>query len=110
MLEELVMEASAAPAVPEASARDAEPSSPAVKAKRSARKPPPEHLPRREVLHEPSCTCPSCGRRDAQGRRRRDRDPLVSSLVEAVAQHVMAAEKLHADDTPVRRNVGLTNP
>jgi transposase len=61
MLEELVMEASAAPAVPEASARDAEPSSPAVKAKRSARKPPPEHLPRRKVLHEPSCTCPSCG-------------------------------------------------
>jgi hypothetical protein len=26
---------------------------------------------------------------------------LVSPLVEAVAQHVMAAEKLHADDTPV---------
>lgn len=26
---------------------------------------------------------------------------LVSPLVEAVAQHVLAAEKLHADDTPV---------
>src|SRR5258708_40130825 len=26
---------------------------------------------------------------------------LVSPLVEAVSQHVMAAEKLHADDTPV---------
>jgi hypothetical protein len=49
------------------------------------------------IVRHSSCTCPSCGRRDAQGRRRRDRDPLVSSLVEAVAQHVMAAEKLHAD-------------
>ena len=26
---------------------------------------------------------------------------LTSPLVEAVADHVMAAEKLHADDTPV---------
>jgi transposase len=61
-LEELETETPSTPAVPDASARDdAEPTSPAVKAKRSARKPPPEHLPRREVLHEPSCTCPSCG-------------------------------------------------
>jgi transposase len=26
---------------------------------------------------------------------------LVAPLVETVAQHVMAAQKLHADDTPV---------
>ena len=26
-----------------------------------ARRPLPEHLPRREVVHEPSCTCPTCG-------------------------------------------------
>src|ERR1700730_17842160 len=61
-LEELETETPSTPAVPDASARDdAEPTSPAIKAKRAARKPPPEHLPRREVLHEPSCTCPSCG-------------------------------------------------
>jgi transposase len=188
-LEELETETPSTPAVPDASARDdAEPTSPAVKAKRSARKPPPEHLPRREVLHEPSCTCPSCGgemrkvgedvteildyvpghfevikhirpafscrrcesmvqkpmpslpiERGQPGagllahvivgkycdhlplyrqsgiyaREGVDLDratladwvgktaALVSSLVEAVAQHVMAAEKLHADDTLV---------
>jgi transposase len=188
-LEELETETPSTPAVPDASARDdAEPTSPAVKAKRSARKPPPEHLPRREVLHEPSCTCPSCGgemrkvgedvteildyvpghfevikhirpafscrrcesmvqkpmpslpiERGQPGagllahvivgkycdhlplyrqsgiyaREGVDLDratladwvgktaALVSPLVEAVAQHVMAAEKLHADDTPV---------
>ena len=26
-----------------------------------ARRPLPEHLPRQEAVHEPSCTCPNCG-------------------------------------------------
>ena len=50
------------PAVPDASARDeAEPTLAGSKAKKSARRPLPAHLPRREVVHEPSCTCPTCG-------------------------------------------------
>ena len=28
---------------------------------KSARRPLPEHLPREEAVHEPSCTCPNCG-------------------------------------------------
>ena len=66
ILEELEAEASAPSpaATPEASAPNSgQPSSSGEsnKSKRSGRKPPPEHLPRREVVHEPSCTCPSCG-------------------------------------------------
>jgi len=65
VLEELEAEtpaaAAAADPVPASdSAPDAEPSS-SAKSKRSGRKPPPEHLARREVVHEPSCTCPACG-------------------------------------------------
>jgi transposase len=37
-----------------------EPSSPADR-KKSERRSLPAHLPSREVLHEPSCTCPTCG-------------------------------------------------
>ncbi len=182
MLEELEAETS----VPATSlAADVEQSS---SSKRSGRKPLAEHLPRQEVVHEPSCTCPSCGGemrkvgedvtevldyvpghfevikhiRPAFSCRRcesmvqmpmpslpiergqpgagllahvlvgkycdhlplyrqsgiyaregveLDRatladwvgksTALVSPLVEAVAQHVMMAEKLHVDDTPV---------
>ena len=181
-LEDLEAEAPAAPAP------DVEQSSSPAKTKKTGRKPLPEHLPRHEVVHEPSCTCPQCG-----GEMRKvgedvteildyipghfevirhvrpafscrccesmvqmpmpslpiergqpgagllahvlvgkycdhlplyrqsgiyardgvelDRSTLadwvgkatalVSPLVEAVARHVMAAEKLHADDTPV---------
>jgi transposase len=185
MLEELETEAPAPAAA--APALDIEQLS-STKSKRFGRKPLPEHLPRREVMHEPSCTCPACGGemrkvgedvteildyipghfevikhiRPAFSCRRCesmvqtpmpslpiergqpsarllahvlvgkycDHLPLyrqssiyaregveldravladwvgkmaalVSPLVEAVARHVMAAEKLHADDTPV---------
>jgi transposase len=185
VLEDLEAEV-AAPAAT-AAAPDVEPSPSRAKPK-SGRKPLPAHLPRREVRHEPSCTCPACGGemrkvgedateildyipghfevirhvRPAFSCRRcesmvqtpmpslpiergqpgagllahvlvgkycdhlplyrqsgiyaregveLDRATLadwvgktaalVSPLVEAVAQHVMAAEKLHADDTPV---------
>jgi transposase len=187
MLEDLEAETSAATASATSPAADIEQSS-SSKSKRSGRKPLAEHLPRQEVVHEPSCTCPSCGGemrkvgedvtevldyvpghfkvikhiRPAFSCRRcesmvqmpmpslpiergqpgagllahvvvgkycdhlplyrqsgiyaregveLDRATLadwvgkmaalVSPLVEAVAQHVMAAEKLHADDTPV---------
>jgi transposase len=186
MLEELETEVATPAATAEASAPE-QTSSP-TGSKRSGRKPLPEHLPRREVVHEPSCTCPACGGemrkvgedvtevldyipgrfevirhiRPAFSCRRCesmlqapmpslpiergkpsaallahilvgkycDHLPLyrqsgiyaregvelerslladwvgkaaalVSPLIEAVAHHVMAAEKLHADDTPV---------
>jgi transposase len=185
VLEDLEAEV-AAPAAT-AAAPDIAPLPSKTKAK-SGRKPLPAHLPRREVVHEPSCTCPACGGemrkvgedvteildyipghfevirhvRPAFSCRRcesmvqtpmpslpiergqpgagllahvlvgkycdhlplyrqsgifaregveLDRATLadwvgktaalVSPLVETVAQHVMAAEKLHADDTPV---------
>ncbi len=188
MLEELEIEALAPATTPDASALAAEQSSASSKSKRSGRKPLAEHLPRQEIVHEPNCTCPSCGGemrkvgedvtevldyvpghfevikhiRPAFSCRRcesmvqmpmpslpiergqpgagllahvvvgkycdhlplyrqsgiyaregveLDRATLgdwvgkaaalVSPLVEAVAQHVMAAEKLHVDDTPV---------
>jgi len=187
MLEELETDMPAAAAVAQTSAPDGEPSS-FTRSKRSGRQPLPEHLPRREVVHEPSCTCPACGGemrkvgedvteildyipghfevikhvRPAFSCRRcesmvqmpmpslpiergqpsagllahvlvgkycdhlplyrqsgiyaregveLDRGTLadwvgkatalVSPLVEAIADHVMAAEKLHVDDTPV---------
>jgi transposase len=187
-LEELETEIATPAAAAEASAPDVAQSSSPTKSKRSGRKPLPEHLPRREVVHEPSCTCPACGGemrkvgedvtevldyipgrfevirhiRPAFSCRRcesmlqapmptlpiergkpsagllahvlvskycdhlplyrqsgiyaregveLDRSiladwvgkaaALVSPLIEAVAHHVMAAEKLHADDTPV---------
>ena len=33
----------------------------AVRKKSSGRRPLPEHLPRREIVHTPDCTCPACG-------------------------------------------------
>jgi transposase len=185
MLEDLEAETSVPVASGTSLAADVEQSS---SSKRSGRKPLADHLPRQEVVHEPSCTCPSCGGemrkvgedvtevldyvpghfevikhiRPAFSCRRcesmvqmpmpslpiergqpgagllahivvgkycdhlplyrqsgiyaregveLDRATLadwvgkmaalVSPLVEAVAQHVMTAEKLHADDTPV---------
>jgi transposase len=176
-----------------ASSSPAEQSAPAVTAslrqpETSARRALPTHLPRREVVHQPSCTCPTCGGemrkvgedvtnildyvpghfevikhiRPALSCRRCEsmvQSPmpslpiergqpgsgllahilvnkycdhlplyrqsgiyaregvdldraimanwvgkvmgLAAPLVEAVAEHVMAADKLHADDTPV---------
>jgi transposase len=188
MLEDLEADTPAPAATPDASAADAEPSSRSSKSKKSGRKPLAEHLPRRDIVHEPSCTCPACGgemrkvgedvteildyipghfevikhirpafscrccesmaqmpmpslpiergqpgagllahvlvgkycdhlplyrqsgiyaREGVELDRATLADwvgktaALVSPLVEAVAQHVMAAEKLHADDTPV---------
>jgi transposase len=188
MLEELEAEMSVPAASATSPSADAEQSSASSKSKRSGRKPLAEHLPRREVVHEPSCACPACGGemrkvgeditevldyvpghfevikhiRPAFSCRRcesmvqmampslpiergqpgagllahvvvskycdhlplyrqsgiyaregveLDRATLadwvgkmaalVSPLVEAVGQHVMAAEKLHVDDTPV---------
>jgi transposase len=138
--------------------------------RRRGRRPLPEHLPRTDVVHAPSCVCPACGgamRKVGEdvtetldyipGRfeairhvrpafscrgaarpwcRRRCRAcpstaagpapgcsiyaregvdldratmadwvgkaaGLLRPLVEAIAAHVMAADKLHADDTPV---------
>jgi transposase len=187
MLEELEAETPVAAASPTSPTTDIEQSS-SGKSKRSGRKPLAEHLPRREVVHEPSCTCPSCGgemrkvgedvteildyipghfevikhirpafscrccesmvqmsmpslpiergqpgagllahvivgkycdhlplyrqsgiyaREGVELDRATLADwvgktaALVSPLVEAVAQHLMAAEKLHVDDTPV---------
>jgi transposase len=187
MLEELEAQ-TPIPAAAADPAPDAEPSSASTKSKRSGRQPLPAHLPRHEVVHEPSCTCPACGgemrkvgedvteildyipgrfevirhvrpafscrscesmvqepmpslpiERGQPGagllahvlvgkycdhlplyrqsgiyaREGVDLDrstladwvakatALVSPLIETVAQHVMAAEKLHADDTPV---------
>lgn len=187
MLEELEAQ-TPIPAAAADPAPDAEPSSASTKSKRSGRQPLPAHLPRHEIVHEPSCTCPACGgemrkvgedvteildyipgrfevirhvrpafscrscesmvqepmpslpiERGQPGagllahvlvgkycdhlplyrqsgiyaREGVDLDrstladwvakatALVSPLIETVAQHVMAAEKLHADDTPV---------
>ena len=187
MLEELEAQ-TPIPAAAADPAPDAELSSASTKSKRSGRQPLPAHLPRHEIVHEPSCTCPACGgemrkvgedvteildyipgrfevirhvrpafscrscesmvqepmpslpiERGQPGagllahvlvgkycdhlplyrqsgiyaREGVDLDrstladwvakatALVSPLIETVAQHVMAAEKLHADDTPV---------
>jgi transposase len=64
-LEELEVEAPA-PASPDASDANGEPSSPVEPSsppdrKKSERRALPAHLPSREVVHEPSCTCPGCG-------------------------------------------------
>ena len=182
-LEDLEVAAAAAAAVA-APADETRPSQTA----RAGRRPLPEHLPRTEIVHEPSCSCPTCGgemrkvgeevteildyipgrfevirhvrpalscrrceamvqapmpslpiergrpgagllahvlvgkycdhlplyrQSEIYGREGVELDRavladwvgkaawLVSPLVEAVASHVMAAEKLHADDTPV---------
>src|SRR5262245_25401405 len=64
-LEELEAEAPA-PAAADASETSSEQSSPVEPCsppdrKKSERRALPAHLPSREVVHEPSCTCPTCG-------------------------------------------------
>ena len=63
MLDELETEAAAGPmtAGPVAAPVTDEDDSAAVRKKSSGRRPLPEHLPRREIVHSPDCTCPACG-------------------------------------------------
>ena len=60
MLEELETDMPAVSAAAQTCAADVE-QTPSTERKKSGRKPLPEHLPRREVMHEPICTCPACG-------------------------------------------------
>jgi transposase len=63
MLDELETEAAAGPmtAGPVAAPVTDEDDGAAVRKKSSGRRPLPEHLPRREIVHTPNCTCPACG-------------------------------------------------
>jgi transposase len=61
MLEELEADTAAAAATPDAPAPEGGQSSPSPERKKFGRKPLPGHLPRREIVHEPTCTCPACG-------------------------------------------------
>src|SRR6266436_7112294 len=65
-LEELEAEEPTPAASDDASAANGEPSSAVEQSsppdrKKSARRELPAHLPSRDVVHEPSCTCPTCG-------------------------------------------------
>jgi transposase len=64
-LEELEAETPAPAASDDASAANAEPSAPVEQSPPDRKKPDrralPAHLPVREVVHEPSCACPTCG-------------------------------------------------
>src|SRR5215216_3474518 len=65
-LEELEAETPAPPASDDASVANGEQPPPVEQAsaperKKSKRRALPAHLPAREVVHEPSCTCPACG-------------------------------------------------
>jgi transposase len=55
------LEAEAAPAAGEAEAAAAPGEADGPPASSRGRKPLPEHLPRTEAVHTPSCTCPACG-------------------------------------------------
>jgi hypothetical protein len=63
MLDELESEAVSGPLViePFAATADDEGESGAMRKKSSGRRPLPDHLPRREIVHTPDCTCPACG-------------------------------------------------
>ena len=66
MLDELETEAAVGPIAGEpmavaSSAVADENESAAVRKKSPGRRPLPEHLPRREIVHTPDCTCPACG-------------------------------------------------
>ena len=63
MLDELETEAADGPMTggPVAATLTDEDDSAAVRKKSSGRRPLPEHLPRREIVHTPDCTCPGCG-------------------------------------------------
>ncbi len=63
VLDELETEAAAGPMTvgPVVAPVTDEDDSAAVRKKSSGRRPLPEHLPRREIVHAPDCTCPACG-------------------------------------------------
>jgi len=62
MLDELETEAASGPMAVEPGAAAADDEGESVARKKSpGRRPLPEHLPRREVVHTPDCTCPACG-------------------------------------------------
>jgi transposase len=62
MLDELETEAASGPAMePSVAAADDEGESAATRKKSPGRRPLPDHLPRREIVHTPDCTCPACG-------------------------------------------------
>ena len=61
MLDELETEAAVGPVAADSSAAADDDESVAVRRKSPGRRPLPEHLPRREIVHTPDCTCPACG-------------------------------------------------
>jgi transposase len=61
MLDELETEAAVGPVAADPPATDDDTESAAVRRKSPGRRPLPEHLPRREIVHTPDCTCPACG-------------------------------------------------
>lgn len=63
MLDELESEAASGPLViePSAPTTDDEGESATTRKKSPGRRPLPDHLPRREIVHTPDCTCPACG-------------------------------------------------
>jgi transposase len=61
MLDELETEAAVGPVAADPPATDDDAESAAVRRKSPGRRPLPEHLPRREIVHTPDCTCPACG-------------------------------------------------
>src|SRR2546430_1493114 len=61
MLDELETEAAVGPVAADPSTTDEDDESAAVRRKSPGRRPLPEHLPRREIVHTPDCTCPACG-------------------------------------------------
>jgi transposase len=61
MLDELETEAAVGPVAADSSAAADADESAAARRKSPGRRPLPEHLPRREIVHTPDCTCPACG-------------------------------------------------
>src|SRR5258708_27417611 len=61
MLDELETEAAIGPTTDVSSATVDEDESATPRKKSPGRRPLPEHLPRREIVHTPSCLCPACG-------------------------------------------------
>src|SRR5882762_8528167 len=61
MLDELETEAAIGPTTDVSSATVDEDESAATRKRSPGRRPLPEHLPRREIVHTPDCTCPACG-------------------------------------------------
>jgi transposase len=61
MLDELETEAAVGPVAADPPTTDGDAESAAVRRKSPGRRPLPEHLPRREIIHTPDCTCPACG-------------------------------------------------